>query len=76
MPKYHRLRSDIPVVDKFLDKLFKTNFSLYSQMKYGESPLVGIRRIAALVRYDKEIPDNAVIVDTLNDIWPYIERYE
>lgn len=76
MPKVYRLRSDIPVVDEFLGRLHKKNLALYYQMKCDESPLIGIRRIAVLVGYDKEIAADAVIVDILNDIWPYIEKYE
>ncbi|MHC4237147.1 MAG: hypothetical protein ACYSSM_02660 [Planctomycetota bacterium] len=65
-----------PVMNEFSKRLKRENLELWQLITRGDNPLEAVRKIASRVDFPRAIKEDELIAGVLNELWPYIARYE
>jgi hypothetical protein len=65
-----------PVMNDFAKRLKRENLELFGLITRGDNPFETVRKIASVVDFPRVIKEDEIIADVLNELWPYIVRYE
>ena len=69
-------RTRNPALNEFAKRLKRENLELWEIIARGDNPLESIRKIASRVDFPRAIKEDEIVANVLNELWPFIARYE
>ena len=65
-----------PAMNEFAKRLKRENLELWELLARGDNPLESVRKVASRVDFPRAIKEEELVADVLNELWPYVARYE